>query len=201
MAVLTSRYDYNGTGFSASFGSGISSCTGAASCARVSGSTGIACCAGAAGRSGVPGRTCTAGRSGTAGRPCIAGATGGPGVSGSALRPGGTCRQGKTTGQCKRRQCCGKLCHVFHDDFLCLTNQNYAHDCEQPSRFDQSLATMMCTGRSGHRYCTIAAAAELPAWPGGRIQSARYDCRPAYSGNPVGSVRWRTKIIYGRCAG
>ncbi|MDB5768984.1 MAG: hypothetical protein JWQ61_3798 [Collimonas fungivorans] len=164
-AVLTSRYNYNGPGFSASFSAGTPSCTGAAGCACISGSPGIACRASTASRSGVSGRAGAASSSGAAGRPRISGATSRSGISGRALRPGRTCRQGKTTGQCKRRQYCGKLCQVFHDDFLFLTNQNYAHDCEQPSRFDQSLATMMCTGRSGHRYCTTAAAANCQLGP------------------------------------
>jgi hypothetical protein len=162
LAVLASRYNHDGAAV------WVSSCARVSSCTCVTGRAGIS------GRAGVS-RCPLASRC-----PCGSHCSLAPSGSGSSLTPGGSgvsCVTGvtrcalralrtgwtRTSTERERRQYCDKQFRIPHDDFLHLANENYARYREQPPRFDQFLATMISVGRSGHRYCKAASAADLHA--------------------------------------
>jgi hypothetical protein len=151
-ALLASRHNHDGVAGCGSFCARASSCTCATGRARVSSCAGISGCAGVSGRASATGCPRVSSR---------ASATRCARVSGLALRSGRACGKRKTSSQRERRQCCDKQFRIRHDDFLYVANENYTRYCEQSSRLDQFLATMISVGRSGHRYCKVALTADL----------------------------------------
>jgi hypothetical protein len=163
-ALLASRHNHDGVAGCGSFCACASSCTCATGCARVSSCTGISGCAGVSGRASATGCPRVSSRASATGCPRVssrASATRCARVSGLALRSGRACGKRKTSSQRERRQCCDKQFRIRHDDFLYVANENYTRYCEQSSRLDQFLATMISVGRSGHRYCKVALTADL----------------------------------------